>query len=230
MPNTQPIDATEPERLNVYPNPWCALDGDGNPVGAIPLDCDHHLDINEFVGANRTAKVLRQEVTKKLRGRFSQKEIEITVKTGRQVNSFSYQGATAQDLKDSPERLFAGKPTRLPYTTYYRKRILRCELLAADAATARLANVPFIEPAYLVELQRAGLRTLDLAGIARVEALVKGHVLALVKAGQLNPTLKVVADELEAKRRTESTKAPTPTPAAAGATTKAPKGAGRSDD
>lgn len=125
-----------------YPNPFIHLDHDGYPAGVCPCDMPEHVGmlVRKWVGAS-----LDHENTF-LTEKLSQEERRY--RDPRQQTRFKFNLA---------------EPTMLPVTEYYRDRFRGREILPADAATARLAGVPFVDP---IE----ALRAEKVAAIARWRA------------------------------------------------------------
>jgi hypothetical protein len=104
--------------LLVYAVPFVALDAEGMPAAAVRFDppAGRRNEVH-FVGCVPVRTVLE----KRKPG------------TGRQT---LYATTFRYDLS----------PQRIPHTDYHVQRIRRGELLAADAATAKRAGVPFVPP------------------------------------------------------------------------------------
>lgn len=145
--------------VRVYPNPW---------MGAVPLDVDGHADINEFVGAVRRARIDRPEEVQTFTGRRTGKVLEVVTVPGRQTTTIEYCGVPEDEARADGgiEKMLKSEPVLIPFTTYYRKRILRGELIAADEESARHAAVTFVEPAELLKHARAGVRHLNHKALA----------------------------------------------------------------
>jgi hypothetical protein len=153
--------------IKVYPNPWCSVDADGNPNGVVPFDCVRHIDLNEFVGAKRKAEIITAEVSKTFKGKVTGKELVATVTPGRQRTHIEFLGVPAAELKDNgPKKLLKADPVELPLTAYYRKRVLRGELLCADEQTAKVCSVAFVPPQVLLSESASGRSIQDLKSIA----------------------------------------------------------------
>jgi hypothetical protein len=106
--------------LRVYPNPYVHLDHEGRPAGACPVDPAHQPDRRAWVGASldREKTVITDEPQAGER------------RSPTQVTVFA----------------FACEVQELPASAYYLDRLRDGELIAADAATARMAGVAFIPP------------------------------------------------------------------------------------
>ena len=98
--------------LNVYPNPYCALDAAGFPCGAVPRHPDH----GGYVGAKidrEATETTRKEVTETVRGVRSGKKLDVVKISGRQVTRWEFLGVPAAELKVGPEKLLEQKPARV---------------------------------------------------------------------------------------------------------------------
>ncbi len=136
---------SDPVYLRVFPNPWAVIDHNGLPCGTVPFDPVHGGGARRWVGARiesatpeNKPRVLMQKPVKK---------------GGAPVRLMS------EDEIIHPRWSFElTEPTLLPLHLYYLGAIRTGELLAADAATAELAGVKFIErDAALLAAFRAGV-------------------------------------------------------------------------
>lgn len=125
--------------LRVLANPWLHIhiyaDGIARPVCAVPVDMVEHVPgpTNRCVGAR----------------------IESVVET--QKRETMRVGTKLVQRKPKREEIywtFATEPESIPCTGYYRDRIREGALIPADAESAKLAGVPFIEPAQALALAR----------------------------------------------------------------------------
>lgn len=128
------------EFLFVYPNPYAAFDKDGHPCGVCPRDPDADAGgPGQFVGAR-----VDKDKTEILQdfGKMAAHELRSPM----QRTKYSYLGIASDD-PELPGKLASKEPVRLPRTKFYRERLIEGSLLAADAATARSANViRFVDP------------------------------------------------------------------------------------
>lgn len=111
--------------LSVYPNPYIAVDHEGYPAGACPCDMPEHVGMTtrKWVGAE-----LDIDQTQLLEQLSAEERL---YRNPRQRTRFKFE---------------LGEPTSLPVTHYYIDRIRGGELIAANADTARLGGVEFVEP------------------------------------------------------------------------------------
>ncbi len=128
MLKSRPMPRAPKATLKVYANPYAALDHESRPAGAVLLDpVDHHPyaedgEMRKFVGAT----MIFEEIEKP--SRYS---------SGKYEHGF--------DFGDAPTVV------ELPNTEYYRQHIGTGDLVAADAATWKLAGFdpvrqPFVDP------------------------------------------------------------------------------------
>lgn len=107
--------------LKVYANPYKTLDGEGRPCHVLPYEPEGDgvktFDDRRFVGATLKVKVLEK---------FPDGDPRQTV----QENTF----------------VFSDEPALVKDTPYYRHALKRGDILPADAETARLAGLKFVEP------------------------------------------------------------------------------------
>lgn len=108
----------QPKTLLVVANPYAALDAAGNPAGLVPKDPSTSRD-GSHVGATRRITSVEKVAKNELRSPNVTTEIT-----------------------------FSSEPVEVPSTEYYRRKIRRGELLAADQSTATAANLEkFVPPA-----------------------------------------------------------------------------------
>ena len=106
--------------LNVYADPYGALDHEGRPAHACPTDPTHTPGARRWVGAGLSA------------------ETKLVDKLYDDVAK-----AVAGGLHEHPQDTvfaFETEPVTLPSTPYYRERIRHGELIPADEKTAREAG------------------------------------------------------------------------------------------
>lgn len=117
-------------KINVWPNPFGHVDAEGRPCGLLPVEpvgsVSNPSDSLRFVGAQLRAKVLVKAPP----------------------------GSRQQSVQDTTVE-YADEPTALHLTDYYRDALRRREIIPADEATAKLAKVPFLEPAKFFVTARA---------------------------------------------------------------------------
>ncbi len=113
------------KRLSVFPNPYLALDHDGYPAGACQTDRMEHVGetVRSWVGAA-----------------IDEKQTFHTEKLSTFEQAFRF------PTQQTRFRFDLVNPTMLPVTQYYRDRVRDGELIPADAVTAKLCEVPFVEP------------------------------------------------------------------------------------
>jgi hypothetical protein len=100
--------------INVLPNPWSALDDQGNPCGICPVDPGLSTR-RDFVGARfESAEVI-------------EKIPEGDLRHPRQYNNW----------------VFSEEPVRVEATPYYLEKLRSAELLPADAEAAKAAGIGF---------------------------------------------------------------------------------------
>ncbi len=118
--------------LNVYPNPFHALDHLGRPAGVLPNEPEgdgiHTFDSRAFVGAR-----LRTEITYKPNLQY---------------------GLDASHQRQDTQFDYTEEPVTVKNTPYYRSALQRRELLPADEYTALTANVPWKEIEEALEDER----------------------------------------------------------------------------
>jgi hypothetical protein len=116
--------------INVLPNPWSALDDQGNPAGICPVDPGLSTR-RDFVGARfESAEVI-------------EKIPEGDLRHPRQYNNW----------------VFSEEPTRVEATPYYLEKLRSAELLPADAEAAKAAGVGWTTLYELTETQRVAAAT-----------------------------------------------------------------------
>ncbi len=130
--------------LWVLPNPWAAIDHLGRPAAAVPVDpVDHDPHNRRWVGATCEAKLVKPAQRQRI---------------GSQI-------VVVAEAEYDLEWTFTDAPVRLPNTPYYRERVKRGELLAADKATAAACNVKlakFQDPKrYLETLKGEAIKEFD---------------------------------------------------------------------
>jgi hypothetical protein len=112
--------------LLVYPVPFTALDARGMPAAAVRFDPQTgRANEVHFIGCDREHRLVERR--KRAEGRQSV-----------YASTFRY------DLA----------PQAITHTDYHVQRIRHGELIAADAATARIAGVPFVQPVTAFERAR----------------------------------------------------------------------------
>lgn len=107
--------------LVVFANPWVALDHKGRACGACACDPVHHTPDRRFVGAE-----VDMERTKLLRN--------------------PRPGDVLRSVPQDTVWKFDTGPVKLPITGYYKDKIRKGDLIAADAETAALAGIAFVDP------------------------------------------------------------------------------------
>ncbi len=112
--------------IRVVANPYCALDADGNPCGAVSLDPDAANGAERHIGAKRTTTTLVKFGGVDALGR--------TVADPRGAGLYATTWA------------FSAEPVTVHDTAYHRQRLACGELFPADRETARALGVAFVEP------------------------------------------------------------------------------------
>ena len=116
--------------INVLPNPWSALDDQGNPAGICPVDPGLSTR-RDFVGARfESAEVI-------------EKIPEGDLRHPRQYNNW----------------VFSAEPVRVEATPYYLEKLRNAELLPADAEAAKAAGIGFTTLYEITETQRVAAAT-----------------------------------------------------------------------
>lgn len=107
--------------LSVLPNPWSYIDHKGRPAGRFPYETtDGVMPDGRTIGSHiATAEEVRAAKTVRVAG-------------------FSFQLSVADhDIQIA----YSAEPTTVPNTQYYRKAIVRGDLIAADIKTATLSGI-----------------------------------------------------------------------------------------
>ena len=112
--------------FRVVANPYCALDANGNPCGAVALDPDAASGAERHIGAKRTTQTLAKFGGVDALGR--------TIADPRGAGLYETTWA------------FSSDPVTVHDTPYHRQRLACGELFPADRETARLLGVVFVEP------------------------------------------------------------------------------------
>lgn len=126
------------QRLRVVANPYHALDAQGRPAGAVPLDPTRASGSVRYIGATLAATVLERWGGKDRLGR----------------PTFDPRGYGRQDTTWS----FSDEPVEIEDTPYHRQRLASRELFAADEATHATVfrgRVPFVPPADALAVAKA---------------------------------------------------------------------------
>ena len=113
-----------PSTLKVLPNPWAHVDHLGAPAGACPRDLVNDPSAGRWVGA----KI----------------DEELTVITRPEKKG---------ELRNGQQRTvwcFSAQPVEVPHSAYYRRKVKRGELFAADEATAKACGVKHQDPKTLL--------------------------------------------------------------------------------
>lgn len=128
--------------LKVLPNPWSAIDAQARPCGAVMLDLDEHTSSpGKYIGAVMVATELTPRKWRKI-GRYSE---------------------TTQEARYERTWKFTNAPVSIPApkgapTGYYRDRLARGELIAADQECAIAARIPWRDPAIVLEESKSARR------------------------------------------------------------------------
>ena len=127
--------------IKVYPNPWLSRDAAGLPDGRVHVDRVRHIDRPEFVGCTLdTERTVVHERPKRGENRNT-----------RQTTRWLFLGVPSEVLaNEGPRALLAQRPVTIPLTEYYLRRILRGELLLADAESAKACGRKFVDPAEIL--------------------------------------------------------------------------------
>lgn len=125
--------------LRVLPNPWLHLhpyaDGIWRPCCVVACDPVEHSPVpGRYVGAMPDVAVETVPAA--------------TLRVGRSV-------VRTQRSRHDLYWKFATEPVEIPNTGYYRDQIRQHALVAADAETAQAAGVKFVEPAQVLETEKA---------------------------------------------------------------------------
>lgn len=149
--------------LRVVANPFCALDANGAPCGAVQLDPDASNGAERHIGAKRTTRTL--------------------VKFG----GVDALGRTIADPRGAglyeTTWEFSSEPVTVHDTPYHRQRIACGELFPADRETAAALGVAFVEPS----------KALASAKAAAATAFAQAHGAPPAWATQTNPAPKPAA-------------------------------------
>jgi septal ring factor EnvC (AmiA/AmiB activator) len=118
----------KPKFVLVHPNPYHHIDHEGRPSAICPWDPVDHNPDRGFVGARIGHVVLEQYEPGDARG----------------------------EMLQANHVVYDDEPVRLPASAYYLNAIRRGELIAADFATAKMANTNaiednFVEPSAALE-------------------------------------------------------------------------------
>lgn len=128
--------------LRVIPNPYRALDADGNPTSVYP--CHRRHAPGEYVGATLAINVLVPAIVD-------------TVKRTRRGQTKA-QAVQTRGERSKARFVFSTEPVDLPAEGevggYYRAGIRDGVLIPADAATARACNMAFEPPDIVLARER----------------------------------------------------------------------------
>lgn len=124
--------------LNVLPNPWTYIDHRGRPAGVVPVEPPREATY----APPTTLRAVGAKVGKV-----------------RQVRAARHQrvGTAVGEIVKARHDLeweFSDEPTTVPFSAYYRAKVRKGELLAADEPTARACGVKFVEPKAALEKAR----------------------------------------------------------------------------
>lgn len=131
-----------PKILRVVANPWSAIDEKARPCGAVLMDLDeHNPKAGKYVGAKLVATEIAPRKSRKVGKIF-----EVT-----------------QEARFDRAWVFSPLPQEVPasngcLTGYYRDRVVRNELLAADKECAAAARIEFVDPATIIAASKAARR------------------------------------------------------------------------
>jgi hypothetical protein len=128
--------------LRVIANPWSAIDEKARPCGAVLMDLDEH---NPKPGKYVGAKLVASETAPR-RSRKVGKVFEVT-QEARFVRTWDF-SPNPQDVP-APNGVLTG---------YYRDRVIRNELLAADEECAAAARIQFRSPVTIIAESKAARR------------------------------------------------------------------------
>lgn len=132
-------------QLKVYPNPYAALDGQGQPVGTVRHDPQHgRKGVVHYVGADLAFRVRTADENAGRRGAIRIRDTTFPTSQGRQL------------LRETVITYRLGKPATIEHTDYHVQRLQQGELLPADAATAKIAAVAWVEPQEALDAAREG--------------------------------------------------------------------------
>jgi hypothetical protein len=111
------------ERLRVVPNPYCELDVDGDPAGAVP-----RVDLRN---SHREQRTVRGE-------KVSQSVSSLTVLIGATIDP--------ERSKRRPKYVFSADELQIANCREHRAYVKHGALFAADVLTAKACEVPFVAP------------------------------------------------------------------------------------
>lgn len=180
--------------IKVYPNPWKALDADGDPCAVVPRDpIGDGGGPGSFVGARIDAA--RTKMGPELRKGDD-------LRSRRQTTKFTFLGIASND-PDLSSLLAAAEPVEVPATRYYRDRLLDGSLLPADAETASAVKMrAFTPPAQAL----AGAKS-------HATGVRPAPTVSVTVAGVEQPVTNVTFSDSEKPKRTRRTAdSPTETP------------------
>lgn len=132
----------QPTLLRVHANPYAHLDHEGRPDGRVLLDPEHH---NPYASDTEPRRYVGCAL--------DTEKTTILKKAPRGANGEMLSGS--YDLQDTVWK-FSAEPQLVPMTAYYLDRLRDRELLPADAATARHANLPFVHYDKAIEQAKIG--------------------------------------------------------------------------
>ena len=115
--------------VSILPNPYCSLDVDGEPAGAIPIERMRGVYIGASLDQSRTRRSSQSSI--RLRGQEVVNEL--------------------LDTNTSTKFLFRDIPEEFPLTGYYRAMAKEGSVIAADEASAKKLGVKFLPPEEVVE-------------------------------------------------------------------------------
>ncbi len=123
-----------PQTLRVLPNPYCALDADGDPAGAVPrVDLTNTATIERRNRQGRTVKTQVPTLTVLLCAAVA------PVPAGKSAKV---------------KYAFESDPATVPDCVEHRGYLRRGEAFAADEATAKLVGIEYVEPDFALELAK----------------------------------------------------------------------------
>ena len=128
-----------PKTINVLPNPWCALDGEGRAAGVCDVDPDL-LGVSR-IGAKVAAVNVEQMSAQQRR------TAERRLQAPRQSITWEF------DTENPVETRFTGDAAAV-----IMRKVRNLELLPADAQAAKLCGVKFREPARALAEEKAKAR------------------------------------------------------------------------
>jgi hypothetical protein len=134
--------AREPSIIRVLPNPWAAVDGEGRPAGACAVDPD--VFGRRWLGAQ-----------------IDRGETKVAEHTPDELQEMSW---TLVAPRQTTRWTFATEPIDVVFSGERKAVLIRKlrnhEVLPADEIAARIAGIPFREPAVALAEERGRARAL----------------------------------------------------------------------